>query len=136
MVRIPLAGRRVAGWVVEIDPQTPVGTELSEVAKISGIGPDAAMIDLCRWVAWRWAGRLATILRVASPDRMVPADPPVSVRPARPAIDRCGTDPGSTCSRSRPPTTPSGCAVAAATLGQALIVTTFGPGRATGSSGS
>ena len=71
MVRIPLHGRRVAGWVTAVDVEPPSGVRVVPLAKISGIGPDAAMIDLCRWAAWRWAGRAATFLGTASPLQMV-----------------------------------------------------------------
>ncbi len=81
MVRVPLAGRRVDGWVVALDPPAPVGVELAELTQVSGVGPDADVIDLCRWVAWRWAGRVATVLRSASPDRRVSAVGAVRHRP-------------------------------------------------------
>ena len=124
MVRVPLAGRRVAGWVTELDSEPPAGTRLAEVAKVSGIGPDAETIDLCRWVAWRWAGRLATILRAASPDRMI-AKPPRRERPGRRGAteSRSSTEPGVHLLQEAPTTDPLGLAVAAATLGQTIVVT-------------
>lgn len=75
MVRVPLHGRRVAGWITELDIEADPQRRLSEVAKVSGVGPSAEMIDLCRWAAWRWAGRLATFLGTASPPKMVPHVP-------------------------------------------------------------
>lgn len=75
MVRVPLAGRRVAGWITAVEVEPDPTLRLSDVSKISGVGPDAAMIDLCRWAAWRWSGRLATFLRVASPPTMVASVP-------------------------------------------------------------
>lgn len=71
MVRVPLAGRRVGGWIVAVDVEPADGVRLSEVAKLSSHGPPEAVVELCRWAAWRWAGRLATMLRVASPPRSV-----------------------------------------------------------------
>ena len=122
MVRVPLAGRRVAGWITELDSEPPAGTGLAEVAKVSGVGPDAATIDLCRWVAWRWAGRLATILRAASPDRMIAKPPAVRPRPAR--SDRpLKYGPGVHLLQEAPTTDPIRLAVAAATLGQTIVVT-------------
>ena len=44
---------------------------LEEVAHLTGMGPDAEVIDLCRWAAWRWAGRLPSLLRFATPERAV-----------------------------------------------------------------
>ena len=122
MVRVPLAGRRVAGWITELDSEPPAGTRLAEVAKVSGIGPDADTIDLCRWVAWRWAGRLATILRAASPDRMIAKPPAVRPRPAR--SDRpLKYGAGVHLLQEAPTTDPLDLAVAAATLGQTIVVT-------------
>lgn len=73
VVRVPLHGRRVRGWVVELDARPAEGVELDPITGVTGIGPDEAMIELSRWVAWRWAGRLPTILRLCTPDRAVSA---------------------------------------------------------------
>lgn len=75
MVRIPLHGRRVGGWVVEVDVDSDPGLTLQPIAAVSGWGPPAPVIELADWVAWRWAGRPATVLRTASPGRMVRAIP-------------------------------------------------------------
>lgn len=72
MVRITFSGRRVGGWITEVGVVPDTDRELSEVHKLVGSGPDAEVIELCRWVAWRWAGRLATVMRLATPDRVVP----------------------------------------------------------------
>ncbi len=82
MVRVPLSGRRVAGWVLERDVRAEQGVALREIAKIVGEGPPADVVELCKWAAWRWAGRLATMLRLASPERVVHSSPPLRVRPA------------------------------------------------------
>ncbi len=50
------------------------------IAKVSGLGPSAEMIELARWAAWRWAGRLATFLGAASPPTMVQGLP--ALRPS------------------------------------------------------
>jgi len=73
MVRIPLAGRRVGGWIEAVDVEPTPGVRIEPLAKVSGAGPSDEVMDLCRWAAWRWAGRLATFLRLASPERMVPS---------------------------------------------------------------
>ncbi len=88
MVRIPLAGRRVGGWITALDVPRDPALKLSEVAKVSGIGPDAAMIELCRWAAWRWAGRLANFLAAASPPTMVPSVPRLGLVSDTPAPTR------------------------------------------------
>jgi primosomal protein N' (replication factor Y) (superfamily II helicase) len=75
-VRIPLAGRRVGGWIVALDVEPPAGVTLRPVARWSGRGPGPELIDLADWAAWRWAGRPASFLRTASPDRVVRGLPP------------------------------------------------------------
>lgn len=67
MVRIDLAGRRVGGWVVDADVEPPVGVVPRPVAKVRGLGPDAATVSLAAWGAWRWAGRRSWLLATASP---------------------------------------------------------------------
>ena len=82
MVRIPLAGRRVAGWVTAVDIEPESGISLAPLAKLSGMGPTPELIELATWAAWRWAGRRVAFLRAASPDRMVAA--PAEAPPRRP----------------------------------------------------
>ncbi len=74
MVRVDLHGRRVAGWIVDTDVEAPEGVALKPLAKLSGLGPPAEVIDLARWAGWRWAGRWSKVLGIASPPRMVHAD--------------------------------------------------------------
>ncbi|MBS1837975.1 MAG: hypothetical protein JST64_09785 [Actinobacteria bacterium] len=86
------------------------------------------MIDLCRWVSWRWAGRLPTVLRVASPDRMLPRRPPPRVVPATggdadPAASAVIAEgAGVTVVEVAPGEAPDAIAVAAARAGQAIVV--------------
>lgn len=76
-VRIALGRRRVGGWVVATDvDDVPEGVVLRPLAKVSGWGPPAELIDLAHWAAWRWAGRPASFLRTASPERVVSGLPP------------------------------------------------------------
>jgi primosomal protein N' (replication factor Y) len=85
VVRIELHGRRVGGWVVATDVAPPPGLALRAIAKRTGLGPTIDMIDLAGWAAWRWAGRRASFLKTASPERVVtrlpPPQPNVSPRP-------------------------------------------------------
>jgi len=67
VVRVVLAGRRVGGWVTALDVEPPPGVALSPLARVSGWGPPAELIDLSGWAAWRWAGHRAHFLRSASP---------------------------------------------------------------------
>jgi primosomal protein N' (replication factor Y) len=71
MVRIELSGRRVGGWVIEDGVTPPDGVALRPLAKVTGWGPSADVIELARWAAWRWAGRQASFLGTASPERAV-----------------------------------------------------------------
>jgi len=78
LVRVPLHGRRVGGWVLRVG--RPDAARLAEVplerlvpiAKWSGHGPFPDVIDLAGWAAVRWGvGRLRPFLVSASPPRMV-----------------------------------------------------------------
>jgi len=74
LVRVPLHGRRVGGWVVALgegDPDVP-REKLVELAKWSSVGPDAALVELARWAAPRWGtDRLRPFMVAASPPAMV-----------------------------------------------------------------
>lgn len=73
IVRVPLAGRRVRGWVVadDVAPET-AADRLLGLAKVVGAGPPADVMELAAWAAWRWAGPVAHLLRAASPPNSVP----------------------------------------------------------------
>ncbi len=81
LVRVPLHGRRVGGWVVSLGPtvspdSTVAAEKLIPVAKWSSIGPPAELIELARWAAPRWGtDRLRPFLVAASPPTMVPGLP-------------------------------------------------------------
>jgi primosomal protein N' (replication factor Y) (superfamily II helicase) len=74
IVRVPLHGRRVRGWVVadDVDPEAEP-SELRPLAKVVSAGPPPEVVELCRWAAWRFAGPLPLLLRSASPPNVVPA---------------------------------------------------------------
>jgi primosomal protein N' (replication factor Y) len=128
MVRVPLSGRRVAGWVVQVDVEPDPGMRLAEVIKVVGEGPPPEVVDLCRWAAWRWAGRLATMLRLASPDRSVARVPPPRDRPAtKVAQHAVGASAlsqglGVHVVEVAPTTDPAEIVLGAAALGQVLVV--------------
>ena len=71
IVRIALGGRRLRGWVTEVDVDPPPGVELQPLAKLTGMGPPADVVSLAGWAAWRWAGSTVHLLRAASPSRVV-----------------------------------------------------------------
>lgn len=79
MVRVVLHGRRVGGWVVADGVDPPAGVKLRPLAKVTGMGPSAEIIDLANWAAWRWAGRASHFLRTASPQRVVRTLPAIKV---------------------------------------------------------
>ncbi len=88
LVRVDLHGRRVAGWVVALDVEPPAGVTLREVTKVSSLGPDAGTIELARWAAHRWSGRVVPVMKQTMPDTMVeslPAGPGDRSLPAGPA---------------------------------------------------
>ncbi len=71
VVRIALGPRRVGGWITALDVEPAPGRSLIALAKVSGRGPAADLVDLASWAAWRWAGRRAHFLRTASPPAVV-----------------------------------------------------------------
>lgn len=79
-VRVELHGRRVGAWVVEDGAAPPPGVTLKAVAKVTGWGPTPELIELATWASWRWAGRAASFLRTASPERAVRNLPAVRAR--------------------------------------------------------
>ena len=91
MVRVPLHGRQVAGWVVALDVEPPPGVELRAVTRISGVGPPGDVVELCRWAAWRWAGRLPALLGTASPPTMVERLPGAVAPPGGEVGSRVGS---------------------------------------------
>ena len=72
IVRVPLHGRRVRGWVVEdgVEPELDA-SDLRPLATVVSAGPAREVVELCRWAAWRYAGPLALLLRSASPPNVV-----------------------------------------------------------------
>ena len=83
IVRVPLHGRSVRGWVlaVDVEPETE-RSRLLEVRKVVGAGPPPEVVDLCSWTAQRWVGSEVTVLGAASPPNAVPeVAPPAPPRP-------------------------------------------------------
>ena len=128
MVRVPLHGRSVVGWVMATDVEPTPGMSLASVSKRVGEGPSPEVIELCRWAAWRWAGRLPALLRPASPPRTVRARPAVRVRTADPRAgsptitEALSRGPGVHVVEVSPTCDLVSVAVAAAATGQALVV--------------
>ncbi len=125
MVRIALHGRRVGGWIVAVGVEPPAGVVLRQLVKRSGLGPTADLLELAEWAAWRWAGRPASFLKTASPERMVAAlpVPTPSLRPApsHELLTRAVQGPRSVL-RLPPATNLLHVALAAAGCGNALVL--------------
>lgn len=100
IVRVPLHGRRVRGWVVADDVVPETGVDrLVPVHKVASAGPPPDLVDLARWAAHRWAGPVTAFLRAASPPNAVlgpgPGEPGSALHPvADPPADLGGPWPG------------------------------------------
>jgi primosomal protein N' (replication factor Y) len=76
IVRVPLHGRRVRGWVVADNVKPEVAdARLRPLRTVVSAGPPPDVVALVQWAAWRWAGPVATFLRAASPPTVVEIDP-------------------------------------------------------------
>lgn len=80
IVRVPLSGRRVRGWVVEMVGEGRAG--LKEIAAISGTVPvfDKALLKSLHWTAHHYVAPVPVLLGRASPPnlpRTVPTPSPI-----------------------------------------------------------
>jgi primosomal protein N' (replication factor Y) len=123
LVRVPLHGRRVGGWIVSLgdpDPARPASS-LVPIAKFSSIGPPADVVELAHWAAVRWgAPRVRPFLVAARPPTMVTSVPRPrrTVEPSR----ATGEPPASGLRRIGPLTDPLPIVVDAAHHGPVLVV--------------
>ncbi len=132
LVRVDLHGRRVAGWVLEVDVDPPAGVVVRPISKWSSIGPDSDLIELARWAAHRWHGRLASVLKAASPDRMVArlaggrSGPQALAESVLDPVGELANEalglPGVTVIRAAPASDAFGIVTAAARRGDAIVV--------------
>lgn len=125
LVRVELHGRRVGGWVVELDPPD-AHDDLKPVTTWSSRGPAPDLIDLADWAATRWAARLRHFLHAASPPRnvgVIPGDrrTGVVVEPRSPASSRLLVSGGGVL-RLPPTSDPMPAVSSAVGLGPALVV--------------
>jgi primosomal protein N' (replication factor Y) (superfamily II helicase) len=127
-VRIPLHGRRVAGWVVAVDPPDAVADDrLRPIAAVASRGPTAELIALGRWASVRWAaGRLRPFLVTASPPTNVAGLPPSrrTAAPRAPVHDGAARllDGGGGMLRVPPATDVAPVVLAAAGRGPVIVV--------------
>jgi primosomal protein N' (replication factor Y) (superfamily II helicase) len=70
IVRVPLGGRRVRGWVVSIGE--PDRERLRDILGVSGDLPvfDRHLLDVLRWAASRYVAPLASLLAKATPPNL------------------------------------------------------------------
>ncbi len=104
IVRVPLSGRRVRGWVVEKSPDR-VG-KLKDIAGISGSGPvfDEDLLKSLMWSARHYVAPLATLLGRATPPNLPRSIPsPLQVTPARTPDHPIGDVVGKTAAGTRSP---------------------------------
>lgn len=130
LVRVELHGRRVGGWVLATSPTVAPGLALEDlkpIAKITGRGPDAALIELASWAMVRWAARrLRPLMVAASPHRAVvelPSDRRTGTAPgpSSPATTNLLEDGGGVL-RLPPTADPMPSILSAAALGPTLVV--------------
>lgn len=83
-VRVELNGRRVNGWITAVNPSSAAGFALRPVLALRSVGPGPEIVELARWAAHRWQGRIGSILKTASAPRVVRSldRPPPSPSPA------------------------------------------------------
>jgi primosomal protein N' (replication factor Y) (superfamily II helicase) len=78
IVRFPLHGRQLRGWITGIDVEPSTELErIKNISKVTGFGPPRELLSLSRWAAHRWWGRPASLLRTASPVRSITTLPPL-----------------------------------------------------------
>ena len=71
LVKVPLAGRTVAGWVVAVDsPSGDASRELHDVLAVAGPSVEPDVVELTSWVAERWFGSRRAVLASASAPRV------------------------------------------------------------------
>ncbi len=126
LVRVSLHGRRVGGWVIALDPPDGHTTGRLPIAKLTGVGPAADIVELAAWAAIRWAGRQRHFLGVASPARVVARRPAARrsglvVEPRSPASSRLLAAGGGVL-RLPPTSDPLPAVLSAAALGSTLVV--------------
>jgi primosomal protein N' (replication factor Y) (superfamily II helicase) len=130
IVRVPLHGRRVRGWVVELDPHPEVDAgRLQPIVAVSSIGPATELVALAEWASVRWAaGRVRPFLVAAGPPNNVTGLPP----PARGRADEPSSNVGRCAAEVLahgggvlvvpPAASPVEAIVAAALRGRTLVV--------------
>lgn len=72
VVRVPLHGRNVRGWVVRKSDSAAIdASRLKPIVSLLGRGPNREVVELAEWVARRWCGRWRSVLVAASSSTLV-----------------------------------------------------------------
>jgi primosomal protein N' (replication factor Y) len=121
VVRTTLHGRRVGAWIVDVDVIPPPGVILRPVNKVSSLGPPADVVAVAEWASWRWAGRITSFLRSASPPTAVHSLPPAPKRHPIAALTTLPSAPR-TVLRAPPASDGFDFVTAAAARGDALVL--------------
>jgi len=85
IVRVPLHGRRVRGWVVADHVASDV-EGLLPILAVASDGPSPDVVALTEWVARRWCGPRVAVLRSASPPNRVAPGAGARAGPAGPGF--------------------------------------------------
>ena len=76
LVRVPLHGRNVRGWVVEVSDSAAVdASKIKPVVALVSKGPSPEVVELAAWTARRWCGRWRSVLVAATAQTLVRALP-------------------------------------------------------------
>jgi primosomal protein N' (replication factor Y) len=126
LVRAGLHGRRIGGWVVEVDPADAHTDDLKPITKWSSRGPSVELVELTAWAAVRWAGRRRHFLQAASPTRNVERLPSerrtgAILEPRSPASTRILGEGGGVL-RLPPSSDPMPAVLSAVALGPTLVI--------------
>ena len=72
-VRVPLHGRNVAGWVIEIgEPSAGLAVnKIRSVIKVLGLGTTTEIIELAHWATLRWSGRIRSFVSASAPSTLI-----------------------------------------------------------------
>lgn len=72
-VRVPLHGRNVGGWVIEIgEPSAGLAVnKIRPVIKILGLGTTSEIIELAHWATARWSGRIRNFVSASAPSTLI-----------------------------------------------------------------
>ncbi len=72
LVRIPLHGRNVRGWVVRVADAAAVDeSKLKPILALLGRGPNSEVVELAEWTAQRWGGRWRSVLVAGTASTLV-----------------------------------------------------------------